>query len=263
MSIVYSSIPCCEEVDGCNEGADDKKTTASVKLRCAYSDRWALVADILNSRAIYPKAPPEFVKKLRAKTASIAPFATDLVTDGQALGYGHAIVTINYETSDRDDQDGEDSFAEEIEPSAEFITLDFKRFRWKEATGDPLQENEAPGRLVKGLNLVRTWYDVQFPLPGALLTLIGKVNEKNYASSLLGLTFEKETLLFQPPSIKRKVKSNGTMKADLTMKMSYKPETWNKYWRAKSQAYEKIFVNDTTWKEYKNYPTGDFTPVLF
>jgi hypothetical protein len=181
---------------------------------------------------------------------------------GQACEVIDALVTINYST-----KEPEELIAESLEPTAEFITLDYRRFRWGAANGDPVLEGEAPGKLLHGLNLVRTYYKIANP-PAAILTLPGSVNNGAYNSSLLGLTFPVETLLFQPPQLSRKIDTEGAKKWDMTLKFTFKPEGWNKFWRAKTQQFERFWIVSTdgygvdVGVQYNMYPLKDFSSLL-
>lgn len=253
MPASYSSVSCCEEHAKISEGVGTDEWTASVTLRCAWSNRWLLMADLVGNRRSWPHTGG----KLIARSASSVPAPTYYVQDGQAAAYIDALVSVNYSSSGEE----EDLVAESLEPTAEFLTLDYKRFRWGAANGDPLTEGEAPGKLLRSLALVRQLFKVESPLPGDLLTKIGYVNSSSYTSALLGLTFAKGTLLFQPPSLSRTITTDEVQAWNVTLKFMYKPETWNKYWRSKTQAYDEIFL--VNGGKYLAYPEGDFSAFLF
>lgn len=253
MAIYSPSYACSEEHGTVKEDVQDSGTTCSVTLRTAWSLRHSLVYDIVGNRRPWPHT--SWPVQPLASQAAIVPDKTAYTTSGQSCTYIDALVTITYSTYILD------ICAESLEPTAEFLTLDWKRFRWGAKNGDPLLEKEAPGKLVKGLNLVRQLFNRTPPLSTSLLTLMGSSNQAAYTSALLGLTFAKETLIYQPPSLQRTIKTNGDMRFNLTLKFSYKPEGWNKYWRAKSQTWEEIFDVDTGL--YKCYPPADYSAFLF
>jgi hypothetical protein len=179
------------------------------------------------------------------------------VTSGQSCEYLDALVTVAYSTEE------EDLLSESLEPTAEFITLDYKRFRWSGADGDPLLEGEAPGKLVRNLNLVRNIMKI-VDIPVATLDLPGSVNHEDYVSALLGLTFPAETLLFQPPAMSRTITTAGAKAWNLNLKFSYKPWGWNKYWRSKTETYERIYIVGMSGADpYNMYPLNDFSDFLF
>lgn len=251
---VYSAVDCAEEHNTVSEDFDiETGMSAQVTLRCAWNDRHALAADILGNSRIYPGTG--FASPPQAATASIVPGGECAVTVGQGLVYDHALVTVGYSTKIKD------LISESLEPNIEFITQDFERFRWGAADGDPLLKGEAPGKQYRSMNLVRTLYNLS-AMPAAVLTAIGEVNEDEYTSAILGFTFDPETLLYQPPQLSRVIRTNGSDGWTLTMKFSYKPQGWNKYWRAKTQDWDSIFLVDPP-GEYKNYPLGDFATLLY
>ena len=252
---LYSTVDCSEEFNTQQEGHDvETGRTASVVLRCAWIDRHALMADILGNRRPWPHGG--FSEPPTASSASCSPAPTQYATSGQACEYIDALVTVNYTPF------AKDLISESLEPTAEFSQLDFKRFRWTDKNGDPLLEAEAPGRLIRGLNLVRTLYEVQPPLPIQLLTLVGKCNKTAYYSALLNLMFDKETLLYGAPKLDRTITTQGSKGWNITLKFTFKPETWNKYWRSKTETYEYIYDVEGN-NPFKSYPPDNFAALLF
>lgn len=253
MGIYSAVVTCAEEHDTAQEGYDvDGGPTASVTLRCAWADRWDLVADIVGGSLPWPHFTGTYPPL--ARSAGVKPVPTHYTAVDQSIVYPEALVTVNYSTKNVD------LVSESLDPTVEFLTLDFKRFRWASASGDPLIEAEAPGRLMRGLTLTRKYSRIAGPLPATILTECGKVNTAAYASSLLGLTFAAETLLYTPPHLDRTIKSDGDEGWNITFKFMYLPQTWNKFWRAKTQAYESIYIAGGAL--YRNYPLGDFSAFV-
>lgn len=254
MAIYSPAVTCYEEYNTVRESWNLDSVTAEVTLRCAWANRHLLIADLIGNQRSWPHGG--FASPPKASSASLVAWDTAYTSVGQSITYVDALVKVRYT------HDAEDLISESIEPTADFITLDWKRFRWGAANGDALTEAEAPGKLRRGLSLVRTLYKVAPPLSTKLLTEIGKCNDAQYVSALLGLTFDEETLLFCPPHLTRTIRTDGSDGFNLTMKFMYKPEGWNKFWRAKNQAYEEIF-NVAGGPAYKNHPLGDFSDFLF
>jgi hypothetical protein len=253
----YATTVVCEEHGSPSESLTRDAITASVVLRCNWSDRWALMAELIGGRAAWPYATGFGAATPRAQSASARPFPSKGVTDGQAIVYADALVTVNYTTAEE-----EDLVAESLETNVEFQQLDFRRFRWGNAAGDPLIEAEAPGRQLFSMVLARTLFKVEPPLPASLLTLPGKSNSAAYVSALLGLTFPIETLIFGPPSMSRTISTAGNFAFDVSLMFPYKPEGWNKFWRAETESYEEMWNMDGA-AVYKNYPPDDFSAFLF
>lgn len=251
---MYSIIDCAEEHGSASESADHKTgLKASVTLRCAYADRMDLVQDLIGNRRAWPHG--SYSEPPVAISTATKPVPGRYTTIGQVCYYEEALVTVNYSTEDKD------LISESLEPTSEFLTLDFKRFRWGSVNGDPILEGEAPGRILRGMNLVRTIHEVDPPIPTSLLSLQGHCNEVAYSSALLGLSFDTETLLFQPPSLSRQIKSSGAKAFSLVLKFAFKEQGWNNFWRAATQEYERMY--DVENGEYFNYPRGSFSDFLF
>lgn len=255
MALYSSVIPCAEEADTQTETYNSETgAECSVVLRCAFADRHALVEDIVGGRMGWPHGT--YVKPPQAFSASIKPASSQAgLTVSQSIEVPDALVTVNYSSKI------EDLVSDSLEPSTEFLTQQFELFCWGSATGDPLVEAEAPGRLVRGFNLVRKLLRVDPPLPAVLLDGPGGINDAAYTSTLLGLTFPVETLLFGNPSIERTIKTDGSATTNITLKFTYKKQGWNKYWRAKTQTFDSMFVRDGA--EYKSYEPIDFSSVLY
>lgn len=250
MPISYSTIACDEIAGTKQESGSITGVTASVQLRCAWTSRWSLVDDLITNRRAWP-----WFAAAKAVSASISDFKNAYVTDGQGLTIDEAVVTVNYST-----EADQDLYAESIEPTTEFRLLDHRAFRWGSASGTPLTEQEAPGQLIRGLNLVRTSYNLA-AVPASLLTLQGSVNVASYNSALLGITFAAQTLLFGVQPITRTIKLSGTAGFTVTTKMSFRASGWNKFWNQRTQTYESIYVAGGG--VYNPYPTGDFSGWLF
>lgn len=245
---IYSAIDCAEEHGSAEENYDAASgSSCSVVLRCAWAERLLLVQDIMG-RA-WPNFPGAW-----ANRATIRGDGATYLTVGQGCEYSTALVTVNYGT------DVKDFISESLEPTAEFQIQDHKGFRWGAANGDPLLEGESPGFLHRGLNLVRTLYRLP-AIPASVLTSVGKTNDADYTSALLGLTFAEECLLFQPPSMNRTFKTDGSEGWTLQLKFNYKENTWNKFWRAKTNAWEEI--HKIGGGQYEPYPPADFSELLF
>lgn len=258
MSNEYTAAaPCSELPETMSEEYDNENglMTSSVTLRCAYADRHTVAGDICANRRLWPKGAYGIVPK--ASRASIkAEFNVGSFTSGSQMFIPQtALVTIYYSTQTAD------IITESVEPIAQSTILDHKLFAWGSANGEMVTEEEAPGMLVRGMNLVRNSYYVQLPLDPNLLIMNGFVNNAAFSSTLLGLTFDVETLLFGPPVINRKINSNGVQQFDVTKKWSWQPSGWNTYWRARDQSWQQMYVRQTG-QVYKQYEPGDMSSLL-
>ncbi len=257
MAIYSPAVACAEEHAGVGEQWGPGKWDTSVVLRCAWTDRYTLVNDILGNQREWPHSG--FVVTPRAATARVVPDETQYTTTGQSINYEHALVTIGYSSAAE-----ADLLAESLEPNTEFITQDPDKFRWGSKAGVPILEAEAPGKLVRSLTLVRSVFHLA-SIPIGLLTLPGGVNDAPYVSTLLGLTFPTGTLLFGGGPTNRTITTAGSEGWNLTLKFMYKPDGWNKFWRAAADPpdYEFMYhIDDVAGDPYLNYPPTDFSGFL-
>jgi hypothetical protein len=257
----FSTVACAEEHLTRRENYDvEAGIAASVTLRCAYANRHALAQDLLVNRRAWPFGG--FAFPPRASSCAILPNASSQYTqDGQAAAYNQdALVDVAY-TVNKGGED-EDLVSESLEVAVEFITQSHKKFSWGNAAGDPLLENEAPGKQRHGIKLVRTLYQVPEPIPSSILDLVGQVNDDDYVSPLLGLTFPEETLLFTLPGLSRTIRMDGSSGVNVTLGLEYMKDGWNKHWRAKTGLFESIFNKDLN-QVHKNYPPADFSDWVF
>jgi hypothetical protein len=232
------------------ESATATSFSATVNLKCAWTDRFTLADDLVTNERSWPYFAPA-----KARQVAITPVYGKYTTSSQTCEYEEAILTVSYNTDpDRD------LVTESIEPTAEFRILDHRAFRWQNNNGLLLNENEAPGQIIRGLNIVRTLYN-RPTVPISLLSLPGAVNLAAYTSTLLGLTFAPETLLFGIQPITRSIKLSGSTGYNITVKMSYKESTWNKFWNQKTKAYDSIYEYNGA--IYKPYTPASFSDFLF
>lgn len=261
MGISYSTIQY-SEVDGSpDENWTFNGLTATVKLLTPWYLRYALTCDILSNRRLYPWIPGSMAT---AREATITPFGPGIPNaDKMSFDYELALVTFKYiyDSHKPEGKDGRGEIASiSLEPTAEFLTVDPTDFHWGSSTGDTLLENEAPGKIVRGIDLVYTQFEVS-AIPIAILALPSCCNNTPLAIPVIGLTFAAETLLYQPPGIEKRITVDQKEKWKLTHRLSFKPTGWNKFWRAKTQQYEEMYYKGSS-TPYKNYPPASFDPVV-
>lgn len=235
--------------------------SATRQFICAYGDRAALEAELLGA-AYTPVADTGSI----CTGVNAVPFEAEQQGVDDDANYEKALVTAKWGTSGDTPEFVVDTYyTESLEPTAEFLTLDHKLYRWEANDGDPLTEDEAPGRLMRGMDYVRTKYN-QATIPAAALSLVGTVNSAAVSpktTGMSGLTFPAQTLLYQPPTIQRVVTAAGALAWNITYRFTYKPNWdgatargWNWFWRAESQAYKQIYIAGGA--VYNNYPVGNF-----
>jgi hypothetical protein len=244
-------------------------------LKCAWADRIELCSQLLGSvqaaagRAVhvlparYPHMP-----RARAVAAAAEPFDT-LVTaaagDPQTADYQCARVTVHYATQSFDtepqEQAAEPFVTETLQPTAEFITLAALDLFWSNPPGSggmALDDHEAPGKLIRGLD----WgYTRHFAprVPPAAFELIGRVNADVVVSRTLGHSFDPGTLLYNPPAIRRVTTGAAAVAWELAYRFSFRPQGWNRAWRTATAAFEPLYTHGGP---YAIYPDADFAPLL-
>lgn len=255
MPNVWSTTYNPQEILGtAQESYDDSRgiLKASVQLRVPYAQRHLLVAEMIGGLLPWPKGSVGIAPV--AKTAAIVPETSVAASnDDGYIDYEAALVTINFST------EFSEVFSESLEPTAEFITLDHRWFRWGAPDGEVMKEEEAPGYLVRGINFCRTDYKLS-SVATPVIALTGFVNEADISSSMLGITFQEETLLYAPPTVTHKYNSSGVSEFEITKKFTWKPEGWNKFFRSKTGTWSSIYLAGGA--EYKPYVPDDLSVLL-
>lgn len=261
MTITYSAVECFEIPNTLSVDFDalTGEIVASVQLHCAWANRWLLVADILNASRVLPAYG---VGAPVALKAAVTPHGSH-VTTGQGLVYDMAQVTVTYGPRKFAEIGSYDIVAESLEPLAEFRRLPWQNFRWGSKEGTPIVQDEAPGKLEVKLNLVRQIFKVPVPMSTLVLDATGKCNDTSYTSSMLGLTFAAETLLYLEPKFERTIRNDGSDGVNYTQTWAYKPSGWNKFWRAESNTYEYMYqTTDAGTDPHKSYEPADLSELL-
>lgn len=248
--------------------------TARAILQCPWADRHELITNILNAGLLWPYNTST---GMRAVSGGITPTQDVRTSDGgfsgQLHSYNTADVVINFERKPGEQQEDGSYYYEALTPNGEFLKLPPEdtsldaawAFRWgEEPTSDKLTDEEAPSRLIVGLDYVIRWSRLP-SISASVLTIVDHVNNANITSPSLGLTFAAETLLAQSPVVSRTVQGdiNQTL-WDLELRFSYRTQTWNKFWRAKTQEWAEIWLHpkDDDPVQYDNYPSADFSGLL-
>lgn len=162
---------------------------------------------------------------------------------------------------------------ETLQPSAEFITMPNQKLWWDAAKTVPVDDQEAPGLLVKMEEWTRTRHRVIRTHP-SVFDLIGCVNKDPVASEKYNRTFEPETLLYTPPRLEPIVMPDGTKAHDLVMKFAYRPVGWNRFWRSgvtqdppegpsTFKIWKPVPIYDDAGKPLNLYRPADFYPLLW
>jgi hypothetical protein len=228
-------------------------------MKCPWDERADHLAALLDPPgAVYPfnnQWGDAYCLRARAKGRGRMGFVDDAPT------YEFAEIEAEYETPNPNSLFGGfgvELVSESLEPSVESVTLPHEWFRWSSAMGDELEPDEAPGRLEIGFD----WLYRRFvqEIPTAVVTLVGRVNDKVLQSASLGISFAEETLLYRPPTIERAQLPLGIVGFFVGYRFSFRANGWNKFWRAETAQHERLYVRDGG--QYNNFPLAALEVLL-
>lgn len=239
--------------------------SATRMLKVAWADRFTARDELL----AFPGMPyPYSSVDARCTNVAARPFDGG-ATFGLPLPEGsgelavceHALLTVRYETPSSDvatqDPNGTpgDMISEDWSPGLEYITMPYKAFRWASGSGDELQPEEAPGLRVEVAELRFTRHHL--PATPAIMTqLQGKTNSAPLTTRLLGITCAIETLKFENFHVAVVANGLGQPRLTVTALMLWRSTGWNKFYRAKTQAWTDMFIAGGA--IFKPYPPASF-----
>lgn len=258
-----------EELSGSpTEDFGEDGFTALRTLKCAWTDRITLAQQLKGGSlggVYYQPHSYDALPFARVASIAVSPFYDEEIRangiDIKTAAYTVAQLAVSYRTglSSGDDSDPDAVLVEEsIEPFAEFLTLPATGFLWGSKTGEPLKDEEAPGKLFKGFNWVYSKSSLLL-IPAPVFSLVGKVNSDSVRSKSLRFTFPAETLLYNPPILHRQSTADGAQAWGLEYRFSFKPQGWNRFWRAATGAWDRIF--DAAGPR-DPYETGNFLTLV-
>ncbi|MEM7227261.1 MAG: hypothetical protein AAF432_00455 [Planctomycetota bacterium] len=209
-------------------------------LICDWAQRNLLAQQLTGSFAtsgnlIIVKQPARYPDFALAFVTSVDVRGFGKSSDGgnDQIAYPQAELSVTYEipqfqfSSDLGDQV---LVEESLDAFGEYLTLPHRKLFWDASQNDPLNIDEAPGKLVQGANW--NFSILQVPaLPAGLFALTGKVNQADVISQTLGLTFAAGTLLCGNINPSRVITTDGAGAWKLPISLQYKPDGWNKFYR--------------------------------
>lgn len=261
MAIEYTSaVPSAAEVHGSYSEiiAVEGNISQQVSIRVPWGERYLAALDIVGNGRYWPQNNI----RTMANKCVIRPELGKYTQDGQAIAYEFAIIQVTYDFLQQGRKDkttdpntgNEILYTETIEPT--WFAAQFKKdnMRWGSANGNRV--DEAQDKRWQRMKFVRTMYGLS--VVPQFFSLIGKTNDTAYSSSILGLTFDPETLLFIPPRISRTVTAEGTKGWTIQTGYDFNEAGWNTFWNSDAQAFQQIW-NVKTNKRYFPYPKTSFT----
>jgi hypothetical protein len=273
MATALATLPWHDELPGSptEEWPEQGSFKATRVLRCDWSSRANLVLALkggLSGGTLYvPRDYPHLVG-CKCVSAAAGPFSERVTAFGGATSvanYEFAQVTAQYGGNGAGGGGGSNSagepISESLEPAVEFMQLPAEGFFWGSTNGTHLKDEEAPGKGFYSLNYVYKRGGMS-TIPSSVFTLIGKVNDGTITSYTLGQTFAAETLLYHPPLLERSLNPDGTGSWSITMRFTYKPDGWNRFWRQDKSGgpgWDRIYNKNGPADPYL---TGTFTTLL-
>jgi hypothetical protein len=271
---IYSAVNCWEIKDTSTWTDGLSGTSAGVTLGCAYADRYTLASDLLANRRVWPGAGGTGAPRV-ADVNNVRGWGNATLQPGsseQIFDYEEARMDVTYAPLAGEVPTGAEPYdlvLESLEGEVDGKRLDHNRFLWTDPASPPvnpayqLTPGESPVKQVNRMKWSREFIGISY-LPADMYSLIGKVNNAPFVSTILNFTFGTETLRFNYPYASRSIRTDGATGWNLKLSMSFKEETWNKFWRIEGGTgdggYEDMYIKNGP--IYKNYPLADFGPVL-
>lgn len=232
--------------------------TANVLLESLWENRHATIENILVNGLSWPYRPDAGMRAISGSVQSVAGAKTS--TSSGLHVYDKARIQVNFQKFTNDvgvpgGGEGDALYYETIEANGEMLKMPPEQrpvagedggwfFSWDEASGQVISAEEAPSRLLIGLDYVVKWLGLS-SIPVAAINLVDHVNSDEVVSPSLGLTFPIGTLLFNAPVISRTVTSGylSTNKFDMEARWSYRKDGWNKFFDPKTGTFKKLWLH--------------------
>lgn len=181
--------------------------------------------------------------------------------DGQQL-WEAAKISVKFATTQWESQQqqvGEVLVSEGIEGAAEFLTLPANGLYWDAAKTQKLEDAEAPGKLYKTITWNYTLHHVN-KIPADMWGWVGTVNSQKLKSLTNDFVWDEETLLFNPPQLRREITANQIRAWEVDLHLTYKKDTWNKFPRKGTTTCSYIYGSDGS--IYKPYTPATWGKVF-
>ena len=176
----------------------------------------------------------------------------------EEIAFSKAKITARYEPRDYDNAE-EVLVEESLEPWVKYNTVGVEDLYWDDAQADPVQPEDAPGRVYFGLEWKYTIHDVA-NIPTDAITLVNCVNEQEMTSRKLGRSFDAETLLFSMGPVTSRITTEGQQAWTVPLIFSFRPAGWNKFARTKEE--DPVAMYDGEGAAWKLYEPADLRGLL-
>jgi len=257
------------------EHRDRRSFRATRKLLVAWLDRFLLRELLIR----HPGHRYPYISGFAARAISVGmePIGKQEQVGGaypDGAKYGWALLTVEYRTPQYGEAQpfpkdldpvlheiASAAISEQLEPNAEARRLDHSKFQWGDGT--PLAADEAPVDILR-----RSVY--RFTRHNLPAWAVPDTSNLEWSTNLNPITpitlpnsgtFAPGTLLFEPPETDYATGEDGELLWDVTYRFNFKAEGWWNFWRADSQAYDKIKVV-ASGLDYENPPKRDWSVVF-
>lgn len=216
-------------------------------LRCSWSDRYALVSELLETAWPY-------------WTGSYAPIAHEYSIEpypksrnggsGSLISYDHALVRIIYD--DKVYLFNANSISEELVPWQENMRVSGADMFWK--TGSdyyPLTDNEAPIHAEMGYTYILTYHRLYAnQVNQSWYDYAGYVNSNVLQAKIMNRIFPADTVLYKAPTMRHIITpgvATPTVTVSLRFDCIYRGGLgWQGAWRPATSQYESIYNSSGT-----------------
>lgn len=175
------------------------------------------------------------------RRADVRPFCKQTNEVGAQLAdYQYGYMDLYYSTYGPILYQGTNWVEEEMVPITRYVSLEPTYFTWEDGTS--LQPGDQVNHITGGYAYRATFHRL-LALPAWVLTRPGAVNLAPFATMLLGIVFNSDTLLYQGARIQRYFRPGFIPYYTLIAEFLYHPETWHRVWRPTTMRYEHVYVN--------------------
>lgn len=225
--------------------------TAERRVQVYWEDQYQFLAE-LNQYPNYLYPYSNGPADATARAIEILPMGKSTAS-GSYASYQWAIMRIIHTTKGpRYSQLQKWSLNEQLVPSYQTSAVDTTGMTWTSG-GVAVAANEAPW-----LDAVEYDYIVTVAeaprVPPFVMASPNIINWDAVPTSFLGVTFPPRTLRYCGADVRVSYSMGTTAKYTTVLRYKYKHSEWNKYWRAKTQAWETMSINGSVYYQYPETP---------
>jgi len=259
ITVEYNRVP-----DYPKERLSSQSIEVTDMLQCAWGDRITLAKELIGytvGSILHPPHEYDFgednIPNIFCRDVSIEP----IISHDDTGEYKVARLSVRYANLDYEETE-EVYVTESLEPASEFLTLSHEGLYWDSGQEYALESTEAPAMIVRMIDWVYTVHH-KTSIPNWVWTHPGTINSSSTYSKTLNESFGAETLLCGNPSLSREITSSGETAWTITVRLTYRKETWNKFPRVTADgdlAFISIYDGSGSKKEF--YQKSNFGNII-